>query len=210
MYGMNRERIPDNGREEFINVRNDAVSDVDDDDVDAETDTETSDTDTSDTDTGEMDTENERAQSLEIREAVKNNNLDAVEGILHDDENLVSDENIYEETLLHTAAKEGHDAMVDLLIKKGAHVDALTKTNETPLHMAIPKAISIANVIYLLISNGTDINAKDNVAITPLNGLKKLKKIMTDVEPYVRMQNKRPGSGDTPPAKRRRTSLRFL
>ena len=170
-------------------------------------DTET-DTETSDADTGEMERE-EWAQSQKIREAVKNNDLEVVNNILDDNVGLVlSDRTMSDETLLHTAAKEGHDSIVDLLIRKGANVNAKTEFKETPLHLAITKAISIANVIYLLISNGTDINAGDSLDITPLDGIKNLKTIMTYVEPYVRRQNKRP-SGDAPPSKRQRTSLRF-
>lgn len=219
MYGMIREQPYDTSELFRLPGGQFEPGENSDDADDAETDT-----DTSDTDTDEME-RNEWAQILNIRAAVKNNNLDAVERILNDQGSLaLSDLTEFDETLpnltefdetllhtaLHTAAEEGHDAIVDLLIKKGANVNALTDFGkETPLHLAITKASSIANVIYLLISNGANINVEDNVNITPLDGLKDLKTIMALVEYYVRMQNKRPGSDDTPTSKRRRTSLRF-
>jgi ankyrin repeat protein len=66
---------------------------------------------------------------------------------------------------LFTAAYYGHKEIVELLISKGADVNAKTdKGGSTPLHTADNKEIA-----ELLIAEGADVNAKNDGGKTPLD-----------------------------------------
>lgn len=65
--------------------------------------------------------------------------------------------------------------MVDLLVKRGANVNAKNKFNYTPLHKAVfnfvegkRKEKDCKKILDLLISNGANLNAQDNNGNTPL------------------------------------------
>ena len=79
------------------------------------------------------------------------------------------------QTPLHHAAWEGHTEVVELLIAKGADVNAKTTGLEgTPLHDAALAAhpadlVAHKEVIELLIAAGADVNAKKNDGKTPLD-----------------------------------------
>ena len=71
-------------------------------------------------------------------------------------------------TPLHFAARDGYKEIVELLIAKGADVNA--KDNDggtTPLHHAASYGRN--EVVELLIAKGADVNAKDNYGGTPLD-----------------------------------------
>ena len=71
-------------------------------------------------------------------------------------------------TPLHLAAVNGHKEIVELLIAKGADVNAKDKFGDTPLHDAAMR--DQKEVAELLIANGADVNAKqDNYGMTPLH-----------------------------------------
>jgi len=65
---------------------------------------------------------------------------------------------------LHLAAQMGHKEIVELLIAKGADVNAKCDVGWTPLHNAQDKEI-----VELLIAEGADVNAKTNLEGTPLD-----------------------------------------
>jgi ankyrin repeat protein len=72
-------------------------------------------------------------------------------------------------TALHVAAEQGHAALVDLLIARGASVDAATRIGSyTPLHLAAMGAH--ADVASSLLRAGADVNAvTTNSGVTPLH-----------------------------------------
>ena len=62
------------------------------------------------------------------------------------------------ETHLHHAAKYGRKEVVELLIAKGADVNAKRNNGQTPLHRAAGGGHK--EVAELLIDNGADVNSK--------------------------------------------------
>ncbi len=72
-----------------------------------------------------------------------------------------------DQTPLHAAASGGAAGVVELLIAKGADVNAKDHRGRTPLHNAA--AMPITGTFELLIANGADVNAKDESGETPLH-----------------------------------------
>jgi len=70
-------------------------------------------------------------------------------------------------TPLHLGSAAGHGDVVELLIAKGADVNARRNDNRTPLHTACRAGHK--DVVELLIAKGADINARDNKDQTPLS-----------------------------------------
>ncbi|MBL7143052.1 MAG: ankyrin repeat domain-containing protein, partial [Phycisphaerae bacterium] len=70
-------------------------------------------------------------------------------------------------TPLHHAVEAGNIEIVDLLLSKGAWINAKDAWNcETPLHMAV--RLCRRDIVQLLLSNGADVNAKKQLDDTPL------------------------------------------
>jgi cytohesin len=85
-------------------------------------------------------------------------NLPKVEALLKDNPKLPFDKDSSGLTRLHWAAVYGHKAIAELLIAKGAEIDAKDNNNWTPLHWA---AINCQKgVVELLLAKGADISSK--------------------------------------------------
>ena len=67
---------------------------------------------------------------------------------------------------LHAAAMWGYDRIVDLLIERGADVNARDRLWRRPLHWAATNGHR--KVCELLLAAGADVNAKDRHGETPL------------------------------------------
>ena len=67
-------------------------------------------------------------------------------------------------TPLHHAAWVGHKAIAELLIEKGADVNAQSPGGFTPLHSAATKKVA-----ELLIAEGADVNVTNGSGATPLD-----------------------------------------
>ena len=99
--------------------------------------------------------------------AVKSNNQTEVFRMLSQYKGLANQKYQDGNYPLHEASERGHKDMAELLLAKGADVNAKNKYGWTPLHRA---AIwGQKEVAELLISKGADINAKDNNGSTPLH-----------------------------------------
>ena len=74
--------------------------------------------------------------------------------------------NVGGDTPLNSAAGNGHKEIVELLISKGADVNAKNAVNK-PLHMAAERGHK--EIVELLIAEGADVNAKENFGPTALD-----------------------------------------
>ena len=79
----------------------------------------------------------------------------------------VNTRNEYDETPLHHAGWGGHTTVAELLISKGAEVNAGGCFGEAPLHRAAEWGHTA--VAELLIANGADLNAESCIGDTPLH-----------------------------------------
>ena len=68
---------------------------------------------------------------------------------------------------LHVAAKNGHGAIVRLLLERGADVSAKNILTNTPLHAAAAEGHAL--IVQLLLQRGADISAKKSDGFTPLH-----------------------------------------
>jgi ankyrin repeat protein len=99
-------------------------------------------------------------------------NLAGVKKLIDEGAN-VNIEGRYGETPLHDAANKGHEEIAELLIAKGANINAGLYT---PLHTAVSKGRM--DIVKLLLQNGANINAQDEEGGTgtaPLHILAKYK-----------------------------------
>ena len=70
-------------------------------------------------------------------------------------------------TLMHWAAWQGHETIVNLLLSKGVDPDSKDKNNRTPLSWAASNGHE--TIVNLLLSNSVDPDAKDDSGTTPLS-----------------------------------------
>ncbi|WP_260588369.1 ankyrin repeat domain-containing protein, partial [Staphylococcus aureus] len=70
-------------------------------------------------------------------------------------------------TPLFNAAARGYEAIVKLLIEKGANIEARNGSGETPLYSAVHSRFE--GIVKLLVKNGADIRAKNMFGETPLS-----------------------------------------
>jgi GA-binding protein transcription factor beta len=68
---------------------------------------------------------------------------------------------------LHSAAFNGIDGIIQMLIQAGATIDSKTKVDKTPLHFAATEGH--INSVQVLVNNGADVHSKDMLMMTPLH-----------------------------------------
>jgi ankyrin repeat protein len=74
-------------------------------------------------------------------------------------------EPLLNQSLLHTAALNGQEGVVGLLLARGAHVDAMDRCGRTPLHYAAHRGAH--QVVKLLLVYGAEADAGDRYCVTP-------------------------------------------
>lgn len=103
-----------------------------------------------------------RIQSL--IQSVRTSDLKTVSKALEADPSIVNAKDNAGSTLLQHAAGFGSIAMMQLLLDKGANVNATNRLNSTPLHWAIGDE----SKVRLLLAAGANVNARTNDGRTPL------------------------------------------
>ena len=104
---------------------------------------------------------------ISIHQAVFDGNIEAIKQAIADGVD-VNSKGIGGFTPLLIAAMEGHNEVVELLISKGADVDARWHGDgATPLRFAAARGYK--EIVELLISKGADVNAKAVTGETPLD-----------------------------------------
>ncbi len=106
-----------------------------------------------------------RAQ--EIFDAVKNGDLAKVKTLIEKDSSLLNIKDAAGNTPLHHAAIMGSVELAELLLSKGADINAVNAQQNTPLHEAI--GTKKENVASLLIEKGADIRRGNIFKHTPLH-----------------------------------------
>jgi cytohesin len=96
----------------------------------------------------------------EIHEGAKAGDVAKVKRLLATDPDLVNatDAKPWVWTPLHHAADRGDDEMVELLLDRGARIDATDRSDETPLHLAVFSGHR--RTAGLLLSRGANVNAR--------------------------------------------------
>ena len=106
----------------------------------------------------------------EIIKAAKSGDAAKVAALLATEATLVNARDKDGSTPLHYATWKGHQAVVALLLKAGAEVNAANHNEHwgtTPLHAAAHA--NQAAIASMLIEHGADLNAKDMSGHTPLH-----------------------------------------
>lgn len=105
--------------------------------------------------------------SQEIFDALKNNDLPKVKALLENDPQLLTSRDESGNTLLHFAVRQKQPETVAYLLGKGADINSLNKSLQSPLHAAA--GLGSADIAGLLIEKGADVSLADYTMHTPLH-----------------------------------------
>jgi ankyrin repeat protein len=101
-----------------------------------------------------------------IHEAIHVGDVARVAAELDSNPSLIGTRNVLNDMPLHEAAQQSHQALVELLLKKGADVNATGNQDYTPLHYAAQE--DAPELALLLIRHGADIEKRTRQGATPL------------------------------------------
>jgi len=107
------------------------------------------------------------ALAASCHDAAMGGDLVKVQALLKDNPDLVFSKDNKGMSPLHWAAQAGHKDVAELLLAKGADVNAMDNEGRMPLHLAGRQGRR--DVTELLLANGADVNAKNNDGRTPLH-----------------------------------------
>ncbi len=106
----------------------------------------------------------------QIIKAAKSGDLFSIRMLLELDATLIGARDKDGSTPLHCAVWKGHQAAVELILERGADVNAQNQNEHwgtTPLHAAAHA--NQAAIAEMLIAKGADVNARDLAGKTPLH-----------------------------------------
>ena len=104
---------------------------------------------------------------ISIHKAAWKGDIKAIEQHLAAGKDVDAKDDLYGDTPLLWAAGFGHKKVIEMLITKGADVNAKAEEGWTPLHYAAGG--NDKEIVELLSTKGADLNAKDVNDETPLN-----------------------------------------
>ena len=107
---------------------------------------------------------------ISIHQAVFDGNIEAIKQHLDAGAEVDAKDDKFVGTFLHWAAAGGQNEIVELLIAKGADVNATDGDGDTPLHLA-GNNTATKEIAELLIAKGADVNARDDDGETPLDAI---------------------------------------
>ena len=107
---------------------------------------------------------------INIQIATRTGNIEAVKQHIAAGTDVNAEGGFNERKPLHLAAYEGHKQIAELLISKGADVNAKDKSGWTPLALATIYSVGHKEIVELLIAEGADVNVKGDRDATPLHG----------------------------------------
>lgn len=107
------------------------------------------------------------ANRVQLFNAVEAGQLEKARALLTATPELINLANSSGQTPLHRASYRGHEAIIQLLIDRGADVDAKDKNDQTPLHLLAIISV-MTHIAKLMIDAGADVNARDKDGNTPL------------------------------------------
>jgi len=114
----------------------------------------------------DMQRKRDREMGQALREAAKAGDAETVIALLDAGVPVDHTDKEYGQTALHYAAREGRKEAVQVLVARGANVNARNKDLRTPLHWAA--ANGTASVIRILAEAGADCNARNSDGEIPL------------------------------------------
>jgi ankyrin repeat protein len=137
-------------------------------------------------------------ESVNIFDAVKEDDLMTVKALLKDDPNLIVGKDKYGYTPLQWTALQGRTEMAELLLANKAEVNAKQQFGMTPLHLAVNRRFK--ELSELLLAHGGDVNARDNNGGTPLHlaAMQSNRELMELLLAHGAEANARNNKGDTP------------
>jgi ankyrin repeat protein len=103
----------------------------------------------------------------ELHKAVRDGDTTRVDQLLSLDRSLVDTRDPEGYTLLHNALALGHTELAQMLIDRGADVNA-SQDGSTPLHRAVA-GLSKTDVVRLILRYDVDVNAATDWGVTPLH-----------------------------------------
>ena len=122
-----------------------------------------------------------------IIKAAKSGDVATVKVLLASDPSLIEARDTDGSTPLHCSVWKGQEAVVELLVKAGANVNAVNQNGHwgtTPLHAAAHA--NQAKIAKLLLDHGADVKAKDMEGRTPMfhTTFHKAKAVARLLEPF--------------------------
>ncbi len=107
-----------------------------------------------------------RNHKQEIHQAVKEGKFDTVKNMLEKAPDLVNAVDSDGLTPLHLASEHGHQHIVELLLQKGADINAKSGFKRTPLHFAASSGRY--EIVKLFIEKDAELNENDSFILTPI------------------------------------------